>query len=105
MGSCAGFDGATFSAPGINSWAANNLFYNNATTTPAVVDNGSGNTIGVNSADSALDPLLANVSGLFSVISDFQPTQNYAGGAQLPVWFDALGLAWSPTWSLGALKP
>jgi hypothetical protein len=111
MGSCVGFDGSNFSAPGNNSWAANNLFYNNGllytngSSNPVVVDNGSGNTVGSNTANSAADPLMLNPSGSFSLIADFQPTQNYSGGAAVPVWYDALGAAWSPTWSLGALKP
>jgi hypothetical protein len=105
MGSCVGFDGTGFAAPGTNSWAANNLFYDNAVTSAVVVNNGSGNTIATNSADSSADPLMTNASGSFSLISDFLPTQNYAGGGAVPVWYDALGAAWSPTWSLGALKP
>jgi len=105
MGSCAGFDASGFAAAGINSWAGNNLFYNNGSDTPAVIDNGSGNTVGGNTVSSAADPLMLDGSGSFSLISDFQPTQNYAGGTQVPVWYDALGLLWGPTWSLGALKP
>ena len=105
LGSCVGFDGSNFAAPGINSRAGNNLFYNNGSSSPVVVDNGSGNTVSGNTADSAADPLMINVSGSFSVIPDFQPTQDYSGGAQAPVWYDALGMSWSPTWSLGALKP
>jgi len=105
MGSCVAFDASGFAAAGTNSWAGNNLFYNNGTSTPVVVDNGSGNTVTGNSADSSADPLLTNVSGSFSSIPDFLPTQNYSGGGAAPVWYDALGVAWSPTWSLGALHP
>ena len=105
MGSCMAFDATGFAAPGTNSWAGNNLFYNNGTSTPVIVDNGSGNTVSDNSADSSADPLLVNVSGSFSSIADFLPTQNYSGAGPAPVWYDALGLAWSPTWSLGALHP
>ncbi|MBV8147371.1 MAG: hypothetical protein JO184_20430 [Gammaproteobacteria bacterium] len=105
MGSCIGFDGTGFAAPGNNSWASNTLFYDNAMTTAVVVDHGSGNTVGTNSADSSLDPLMADASGTFGLISDFQPTQNYAGGSAVPVWYDALAVAWSPTWSLGAVAP
>ena len=103
--SCVGFDGAGFSAPGTNSWTQNNLFYDNGTTSPIAIDNGSGNTVSANSADSAADPLLLNASGTFGWIADFQPTQNYSGGVAVPVWYDALGIAWSPNWSLGALLP
>jgi hypothetical protein len=70
-----------------------------------VADLGTGNTVSNNTANSAANPLLMNASGSFGLISDFQPTQNYSGAADVPVWYDALGVAWSPTWSLGALKP
>ena len=105
MGSCVGFDGAGFAASGINSWAMNTLFYDNATDRPAVVDNGSGNTVSNNTASSSADPLMVDAGGSFSLISDFQPTQNYSSGAAVAVWYDALGKLWRPTWSLGALAP
>ena len=105
MRSCVGFDGANFAAPGTNSWAQDNLFYNNGITSTVAVDNGGGNTVSANSADSALDPLMLNASGAFSWLADFQPTQNYSGGVAVPVWYDALGIAWSATRSLGALMP
>jgi hypothetical protein len=105
IGSCIGFDGSNFAGPAINSWAGNNLFYNNGINSPVVVNNGSGNAVGGNTANSSADPLMIDASGSFGLISDFQPTQNYSGGAEVPVWYDALGVAWSPTWNLGALKP
>ena len=105
IGSCIGFDGASFAAAGTNSWAQNNLFYDNGTTRPVVVDNGSGNSVSSNSADSAADPLMLNASSNFTLIGDFQPSQNYSGAVAVPVWYDALQIAWSPTWSLGALRP
>jgi hypothetical protein len=107
VGSCVGFQGGTgccVAAAG-NSWAYNNLLYNNGQSSAAVVNSGAGNTVSNNTTNSAANPLLINTSGTFSAISDFQPTQNYTGGAEVPVWYDALGAAWSPTWSLGALKP
>jgi hypothetical protein len=103
---CIGFiSGDGTNAAGGNSRAFNNFFYNNGKSSAAIVDNGSGNTVSNNTANSAANPLLINASGTFSLISDFQPTQNYAGGAEVPVWYDALGAPWSPTWSLGAIKP
>jgi len=103
---CVGFiSGDGTSAAGSNSRAYNNLFYNNGSSSSTVVDNGSGNTVSNSTSNSAANPLLINASGSFSLISDFQPTQNYSGGAEVPVWYDALGVAWSPTWDLGALKP
>jgi hypothetical protein len=103
---CAGFisgDGAN--AAGINSWAYNNLFYNAGKSSTTIANNGTGNTVSNNSSNSAASPVLMNGSGTFSVISDFEPTQNYSGGAEVPVWYDAMGVAWSPTWSFGAIKP
>jgi hypothetical protein len=103
---CVGFIGGDGThAPGINSWAQNNLFYNNGSAGNAVTNNGAGNTVSNNTTNSAANPLLINASGFLSRISDFQPTQNYFGGGEVPVWYDALGEAWSPTWYLGALKP
>jgi hypothetical protein len=103
---CIGFIGGDGTqSPGINSWAQNNLFYNNGTGTAAVTNSGTGNTVSDNSASSALSPGLTNASGSFSLISDFKPTQNYSGAAEVPAWYDALGVVWSPTWSLGAIKP
>jgi len=103
---CVGFiagDG-TYAA-GINSWASNNLLYNNGASSSAVTNNGTGNTVSNNTSNSAANPLLMNGSGSFRLISDFQPTQNYSSGAAVPAWYDALGAPWSPTWSLGAMKP
>ncbi len=36
-------------------------------------------------------------------ITDWQPTANYSGGASVPVFYDALGTPWPPTWDLGAV--
>jgi hypothetical protein len=38
-------------------------------------------------------------------ITDYTPSAFYSGGASAPVFFDALGAPWSPTWDLGALHP
>jgi hypothetical protein len=103
---CIGFiSGDGTNAAGGDSLAYNNLFYNNGASSSAVTNNGSGNTVSNNTTNSAADPLPIDASGTFSLISDFQPTQNYSGGAGVPVWYDALGANWSPTWSLGAIKP
>jgi len=105
IGACAGFDGTSYSAPGINSWARNNLFYSNGGNKTAIVNNGSGNTVSNNTANSALNPGMVNASGTFSTVADFQPTANYSGGTSVPVWYDALGTPWSTTWDLGAVHP
>ena len=103
---CVGFvGGASTAGPGNSSFARNNLFYNNGSAGNAVTNNGAGNTVSNNTTNSAANPLLINASGSFRLISDFQPTQNYFGGTEVPAWYDALGEAWSPTWYLGALKP
>jgi hypothetical protein len=101
-GTCADFSGQNYAAPGINSYAANNLFYS-ATGHSAVANAGTGNTISNNTVAPTNDPGFINGSGSFSVISDFKPTANYSGGTSVPVWYDALGLAWPPTWDLGAV--
>jgi hypothetical protein len=103
---CIGFiSGDGTNAAGINSRAVNNLFYNNGANAGTVTNNGTGNTVSNNTTNSSADPLVINASGSFAAMSDFRPTQNHSGGAQVPVWHDALGERWSPTWSLGALKP
>jgi hypothetical protein len=102
---CAVLDGVTESAPAINSYAKNNLFYNSGGGT-TVADTGSGNTVSNNTISPASNPGFVNGSGSFSLISDFKPTANYLGGALVPVWSDALGLLLALTsWDLGAVHP
>jgi hypothetical protein len=103
--SCIGFDtmGAK-SAATSNSVARNNLFYvPSQATGPAVDNTGSGNTVSNNTTAVTNNPGFTNGSGSFSLISDFRPTANYSGGISVPVWYDALGVSWSPTWDLGAM--
>ena len=102
---CAGFDGQSFSAAAIDSFAQNNLFYNPASGHTTVTNNGAGNTVTNNTATPTNNPAFANGSGNLSVISDFKPTANYSGGTSVPVWYDALGVPWPSTWDLGALHP
>jgi hypothetical protein len=99
--SCAAFSGQNFTAPGINSFARNNLFYNAGT----ISNSGTGNTISNNTVTTTSNPGFTNGSGSLSLISDFKPSANYSGGMSVPVWLDALGLAWDPTWDLGAVHP
>jgi hypothetical protein len=98
-GTCAAFSGSNFAAAGINSWAKNNLCYIGSCITNA----GSGNTVSNNTASTSNIPGFTNGSGSLSLISDFKPTENYTGGVSVPVHYDALGTAWSPTWDLGAV--
>jgi hypothetical protein len=101
---CIGFDIlGQKSAASINSFAENNLFYVPTNTGPAVDNTGTGNTVSNNSVTVTNNPSFTNGSGNFSLISDFKPTANYSGGASVPVLFDALGVAWPPTWDLGAV--
>jgi hypothetical protein len=102
LGSCADFSGDNFAAPGIDSWAMNNLCYKGT----CVGDNGTGNTVSNNSPNTSADPGFIDGSGTFSTIADFKPTSNYSGASDdVPVYYDALGVAWSPDWELGALHP
>jgi hypothetical protein len=102
---CIGFDtGSSTATPTANSIAKNNLFYvPSAATGPAVDNTGNGNTVSNNTATVTNNPGFTNGSGSFSLISDFKPTANYSGGTSVPVWYDALGVSWSPTWNLGAV--
>jgi hypothetical protein len=90
-----GNSGAT---PVSNSWALNNLIYNSG----AVANAGSGNTVSSNTEVTSNDPGFTNASGNFSLILDYKPTANYAGGVAVPVFTDGLGAAWGP-WDLGAI--
>jgi hypothetical protein len=96
---CVAFVVSEGSTPGDNSWAVNNLIYNAG----AVANNGSGNSISNNSSSTGNDPGFTNGSGNFSLISDFRPTANYSGATSVPVFYDALGTPWSPTWDFGAV--
>ena len=95
---CVGFSATGNVAAGINSWAMNNMGYQMGA---AVQNGGSGNTVSNNATVS--NPGFTNASGNYSLISDFKPTANYLGGTSVPVYYDALGVAWPPTWDLGAL--
>jgi hypothetical protein len=98
---CVAFNAMGNRAPGINSWAKNNLIYNSG----AVANAGSGNTISNNTTATSSNPGFTNGSGNFSLISDFRPTANYLGGTIVPGIFDALGITWGLTWYLGAVHP
>jgi hypothetical protein len=102
---CIGLDGNSMRAAATNSSAKNNLFYTQAAGHATVVNTGSGNTVADNTASPNLSPGFTNVSGSFSLISDFKPTASYSGAVDVPVWFDALGVQWTTSWDLGALHP
>ncbi len=103
---CAGFDAVGgLSAPAINSFAKNNLFYTPASGHSTIVNTGTGNTVSNNTATPSNNPAFTDGSGSFSLISDFKPTANYTGGTAVPVWYDALGLLLASTWDLGAVYP
>lgn len=100
-GTCVSFanDGACSGGTGNNSVAKNNLCY----TGSCVSGGGSGNTVSNNSSTTSTNPNWTNASGTFGVITDWKPTANYSGGTSVPVWYDALGVPWTPTWDLGAV--
>jgi hypothetical protein len=86
------------------SFAENNLAYNPSGGSGAVVSGGgSTSTVSNNSASTSADPGFTDGSGTYQVISDFTPTANYTGGTAVPVFYDALGVLWAPTWDLGAV--
>lgn len=98
-----GFSNIGAGTAGQNSWAINNLDYNSSNNGGAVFNGGTGNTVTNNTATLTNNPGFTNGSTTFSLISDFKPTANFTGGVSEPVWYDALGVAWSPTWDLGAV--
>jgi hypothetical protein len=102
---CLGFDTiGSKSAPTINSFAKNNLFYVHSNTGPTVDNTSGSNVVSNNTSSVTSNPGFINASGNFSLISDFKPTANYSGGTAVPVLDDALGVPWS-SWDLGALYP
>ena len=101
---CVGFDGLGMQAPPTNSFARNNLFYIPVNGHSTVVNKGTGNIVTNNTTVPHSNPGFTNGSGNFSVISDFKPTSNYSQGASVPSWTDALGVPWSSSWDLGAVR-
>lgn len=101
---CVGFDALGGLVPAGNSFAANVMIYTpGATGHSAVSNTGSGNTISNNTTNSSLNPAWTNGSGTFDLITDWKPTANFSGATSVPNYHDALGVAWSPTWDLGAV--
>ena len=87
-----------------NSFAINNLYYASSTIT-TVNDTGTNDTVSNNTSNSTTNPSWTNGSGTFKLMTDWKPTASYSGGMSVPVWYDALGAAWPPTWNLGAAHP
>lgn len=81
----------------------NNLFYASAGANATVVNTGSGNTVSNNTSTVTTNPAFTNGSGAFNLLTDYKPTANFSGGVSVPNFYDALGVAWSPTWDLGAI--
>jgi hypothetical protein len=87
-----------------DSYFRNNLVYSpGQRALPVVDDNGIANVTSNNTAIVTNSPSLANHSGTFRQITDWKPAANYSGGTSVPVWYDAMGAAWLPTWDLGAV--
>jgi hypothetical protein len=70
---------------------------------PAWIDLGTGDTLSHNTSTVTNDPAWTNASGTLDKITDWKPTANYSGGTTVPVYYDALGTVWAPTWDLGAV--
>jgi hypothetical protein len=96
-----GMQGTT---PAGNSYIANNLAYFPGQSGLPTVDNyGSGNTVSNNTATVTTNPSFTDASGTMKKITDWKPTANYSGGTSVPVFYDALGAPWPPSWDLGAV--
>jgi hypothetical protein len=102
MSSCTYLD-----TPVTNSFAQNNLFYNNGSASGSVVNNlgGASNTVSNNTTNNSLNPNMKNGSGNFSLLSDFLPQANNTGAIAVPNYFDAFQLSWIGAYRLGALSP
>ena len=107
---CIGFTGVGGGAPGINSFARNNLFYNPHNTGIVVANTGTGNVASNNTVAVTKNPGFVNGSGRFTSMTDFKPTANYTIGCvplpsctAVPVQTDAAGVSWSPIWDWGAV--
>lgn len=90
-------------AAGQNNTAKNNLGFNNGGNVVVYTTGSTGSVASNNTVNTALNPSFTNASGLLNVITDFKPTANFSGGTNVAVWYDALGVAWPPTWDLGAV--
>jgi hypothetical protein len=87
-----------------NSFAENNLcYFPNHSSVPCVSASGSENTVSNNTSIVTDNPSWTDASGTFQKLTDWRPTANYSGGTTVPVYYDALGTPWSPTWNLGAV--
>lgn len=110
----------TFSNPGIVSTDAqggdctgnptsttikNNICYLPNMGGQACVQTATGTTASNNTTTTTANPAWTNPSGTHLKMTDWKPTANYSGGTSVPVLNDALGIPWSPTWSLGAVHP
>lgn len=101
---CIGNDTIGQELPAINSIFKNNLYYKPSANNSAVDNTGAANTVSNNTSNSTLNPGFVNASGTFSLMSDFKPTTNYAGGVAVPVLTDATGSALTNPPDLGAIR-
>jgi hypothetical protein len=110
-----GNGGSTWGPGPNNSWVQNNLGYvSGGGMTVVGTPSGSGNVIGTSNtsnANSGNSPAFVGASASvcttpFVCAGDYKPTANYSGALSPPAVFnpfDALGIAWSPAWDLGAV--
>ncbi len=103
LNTCVGLTGQFYAGNPSNSFAKNNLYYNSGGGT-TVVDAGTGDSVSNNTVTVTNNPSWTNGSTTFDLITDWKPTANYTGGVSVPVIYDALGTAWSPTWDWGAVR-
>ncbi len=98
-GSCGGTTNAS------DSYFKNNLaYFPGQGGLPVVNDKGSGNSVSNNTTVVTNNPSFKGTSGTFLRMTDWKPTANFSGGTKVPgVLTDAVGVAWPPTWELGAV--
>jgi len=98
---CLVYGGGGNTAPANNSVAQNNLIFN-----ASGISNTTSNTTSNNTTVTTNNPGFTNASGTLNVITDYKPTAFFTlTNTPVPVWYDALGVPWPPTWSLGAVHP
>lgn len=89
-----------------NSQMENNMCYfpsSDSSINSCIVSEGTSLTVGNNTSTWTNNPAFTDGSGTYEKITDWKPTAYYSGGTSVPNIYDALGVAWSPTWDLGAV--
>jgi hypothetical protein len=92
-------------SPSHNCFMMDNLAYYSSGSSSLFSSSCVTSTVSNNTSGGSANPAFTNGSSTFLLTSDYKPTANYSGGVAVPNLYDALGQAWSPTWSLGAIHP